>query len=318
MASIQRRGKTWRAVIRRTGYSSQIKSFPLKAAAEAWARKVERDMDMVEFVDRKSYRGTCIDLMERYAKEVSPTKKGERWEQTRLKKLMRAPWAAKPANDVTKTDIEKWKASLTVSNSTIRREMVLAGSVFSHAKKKWHLPVLNPFDGVCKPLDGKARDRRPSTTELGALRTHFQKKPGMLLLMELAIETAMRLGELCSLQWRDVHLKERYIHLRDTKNGQPRNVPLSPAAVAMLEGPKHVGRLFSFSAGTAGIYWREACKVLGIEDLHFHDLRHEATTRLAEKLTNVLELAAVTGHRDLKMLNRYYNPTPTDLAMKLA
>lgn len=317
MASIQRRGTVWRAVIRRKGHSTQIKTFPIKALAQAWARKVEREMDTAEFIDRRTYRGTVRELFDRYAKEVSPRKKGARWEQVRLTAIARAPWTAKAVNDVQKLDVIGWRDSRGVSGASVRRDMVLLQSVFSHAIKEWQLPISNPLHGVSKPEDSAPRSRRPSITELGAIRSHFQEKK-MGLMVDLAIETAMRLGEICSLTWADVYLSERYVHLRDTKNGAARRVPLSTRAVAVLGKLKPQGaRVFQLTAGSAGVYWREAMKKLGIKDLHFHDLRHEATTRLAEKLPNVLELAAVTGHKDLKMLQRYYNPHPTDLAQKL-
>lgn len=316
MASIQRRGGSWRAVIRRKGHPAQIKTWPTKVLAEAWARKIEREMDTAEFVDRRSYKATVRDLLIRYRDEVSPHKKGGRDERFRLNMLMRMPWTAKAVNDVQRLDIIRWRDGRVCSGSTVRREMALMSAVFTHAKEEWQLPVKNPLQGVSKPAGSKARNRRPSTTELGAIRSHFQGKK-MGLAMELAIETAMRLGELCSLKWEDVHLEGRYVHLKDTKNGEERRVPLSTRAVELLQPHGGKGPLFSFSAPAAGNYWRDAMKELGIVDLHFHDLRHEATTRMANKLVNVLELAAVTGHKDLRTLQRYYNPHPIDLAQKL-
>ena len=303
-------------MIRRSGHPVQIKTWPTKAAAEAWARKLETEMDQATFVDVRSYRATGADLLRRYHDEVSPKKKGARWEQVRLRKLMRAKWLAKPINDVQKLDVIRWKQAQSVSGPSLRREMVLLNSVFNHAKKEWGLPVVNPLHGVSRPADSQPRSRRPSTAELGAIRSHFSEKK-MGLLVELAIETAMRLSELCSLKWGDVYMSERYVHLENTKNGSERKVPLSARAVELLQAHAGAGYVFSFSAASAGVYWRRAMKELGIKDLHFHDLRHEATTRMATKLVNVLELAAVTGHKDLKMLQRYYNPDPTELAHKL-
>lgn len=317
MASIQKRAKSWRAVIRRKGHPVQIKSWPTKAAAEAWARSVESAMDQATFVDTRSYRGTGVQLLQRYHDEVSPAKKGARWERVRLRKLMRASFLTKPVNDVQKMDVIRWKQAQSVSGASLRREMVLLSSVFNHAKKEWQLPVINPMQGVSKPADSKARSRRPTAAELGAIRSHFQNKK-MGVLVDLAIETAMRLGEMCSLTWADVYISERYVHLRDTKNGHERMVPLSThAAIVLGKLTEKTGRVFPFSAQSAGVYWRRAMKELEIKDLHFHDLRHEAATRLAGKLSNVLELAAVTGHRDLRMLQRYFHPDPTDLARKI-
>ena len=140
-------------------------------------------------------------------------------------------------------------------------------------------------------------------------------------LVQLAIETAMRQGKLLALAWDNVDLKAQTARLEDTKNGESRTVPLSSHAVAVLEalprGSGMDGRVFPISAQAVKLAWKRACKRAGIEGLHFHDLRHEATSRLAEKLPNLIELAAVTGHKDLRMLKRYYHPRATDLAKKL-
>jgi integrase len=135
----------------------------------------------------------------------------------------------------------------------------------------------------------------------------------------LAIETAMRRGELLALTWENIHLDRRIAFLPDTKNGDSRTVPLSTTAINLLRQlPRSVvGPVFPITANALKLCFRRACIRAGIEDLHFHDLRHEATSRLAEKLTNILELSAVTGHKDLRMLKRYYHPRAEELALKL-
>ena len=129
----------------------------------------------------------------------------------------------------------------------------------------------------------------------------------------------MRQGELLALRWERVDLEARTAYLEDTKNGEARTVPLSSRAVAVLEAlPRSAnGRVFPITAQAVKLSWGRACKRAGIKGLHFHDLRHEATSRLAEKLPNLIELAAVTGHKDLRMLKRYYHPRAADLARKL-
>lgn len=303
MPSIKLRCGNWRVLIRRKGHYASD-TFTTKHAAEVWARKTEREID--EGVYAKPDRSmTARKVFKDFMDNPPKDRRGLKWDQTRLKKLMKAGWTAKPLHEVTAADIETWIAGQKISGPSIRREINLMSGVFRRAK------ALNPMRGVSKPKDSKARNRRPSIAELGALRSHLNKK--MLLLMELAIETGMRLGELCDTLWPNIH--EHYIHIPKTKNGDPRDVPLSSAAKALLT-PRGAGRLFTFGAGSAGVYWRRATKELGIKNLHFHDLRHEAATRMASKLS-VLELAAVLGHRDLKSLQRYYNPTPVELSAKL-
>ena len=142
----------------------------------------------------------------------------------------------------------------------------------------------------------------------------------MPFIINLALETAMRRGELFDLQVEDVDLEAATAFLPLTKNGDARTVPLSTKAVAILKqmiGNKKHGDVIPFSrVHFSGMLWI-ALKELNLSHLHFHDVRREATTRMADKLTNVLELSAVTGHRDLNSLQAYYKPKATELAKKL-
>lgn len=148
----------------------------------------------------------------------------------------------------------------------------------------------------------------------------------------LALETAMRRGELLALDWDNIRLQDRVAYLPLTKNGSSRSVPLSSTAVAVLEGltsnaarprfPHHRQRVgirvcTRSNASEAHICRGRRDRRPTFVDLHFHDLRHIAISRLAEKLPNVIELAAVSGHRDVRMLNRYYHVRAEDLAEKL-
>lgn len=310
MASFQRRPGGWRAVIRRTGHPTTSKTFPTKYAAEQWARQIEREMDQGQFA-KPDANVTPRTLFQAFIDNPPEGRRGLKWDTTRLKKLMRAPWTAKPVHEVTELDVKAWMQGQKISAPSLRRELVLMSGVFSVAVKKGAATV-NPLAKIPLPRDSKWRNRRPTEAELTKLRGYFAGRK-MLLLLELALETGMRLGELCGMTWANVH--DHHVHIPMTKNGDPRNVPLSSRARELL-ALRGAGRVFSFSAVSAGVYWREACKELQIKNLHFHDLRHEAATQMAGRLT-VLELAAVLGHRDLKSLQRYYNPTPQELSAKL-
>jgi integrase len=199
------------------------------------------------------------------------------------------------------------------------------------------IAVENPVASIRRPPPSKARERRldadeevrllkalddhsgESEREDGKRYRHGTRNPWIKPVVLLALETAMRRGELLSLQWENVDLARRVAHLPKTKNGDARNVPLSSRAVAVLQAlPRSIdGRVFPVEDYMIREAWKQACKRAGIEDLRFHDLRHEATSRLAEKLPNVVELSAVTGHKDLRMLKRYYHPRAEDLAKKL-
>lgn len=211
----------------------------------------------------------------------------------------------------------------SVAPATIIRELSILSSVISHARKEWGLSSGNPCALVRKPASPQGRNRLLTADEearlLEELKPVRRRSPWMVPLVQLALETAMRRGELLSLRWENVNLLAQTALLPMTKNGTARIVPLSKKAVAILQalpGDKP-GPVFPLSYMVVNNCFVAACERAGIIDLHFHDLRHTATTRLAEKLPNVIELAAVTGHRTIQMLKRYYHPQAEALAKKL-
>jgi integrase len=164
------------------------------------------------------------------------------------------------------------------------------------------------------------------TEEQRLLNACSARKPWLAPLVRLALATAMRQGELIGLEWKNVDLERKVAKLLDTKNGEARNVPLSTEAVKALEDmspasdgvvPLRSGPMFAADSDQVVYEFRQACKKAGIVGLRFHDLRHEATSRLFEKGLNPMEAASVTGHKTLQMLKRYTNLRAEDLAKKL-
>jgi integrase len=179
----------------------------------------------------------------------------------------------------------------------------------------------NPAANLRKPKQPKGRTRRLEGDEGQRLMMAClaSDNPYLAPLVTLAIETAMRRGELLGLDWDDLHLDQNYVHLALTKNGTSRDVPLSPKARQTIEAlPRSIsGRVIVHPEALKGLSHR-ATRRAGITGLWFHDLRHEATTRFFEKGLGVMEVAAITGHKDLRMLQRYVQLRPEDLARKLA
>lgn len=309
MATIRKIGKRWRVEIRRAGVN-RSKYFDSKMRAKAWADSIEARLHGKE---------TLKDAMERYAEEVSPLKKGCRWEQVRLTLLARYDVAKKPISLIESKDIAAWRDERLkqVSNSSVRREMNILASVFQKAIREWGLCDHNPVKEVDKPKEGKERSRRVVDDELdriemalgfdGAVTT---KQHEVAVLFLLAIETAMRLSEMTSLLPENIHLDKRFVTLVDTKNGSARNVPLSRRAVELLA---LVPAGFTISSDSTSTLFRRACKNAGILGLRFHDSRREALSRLSCKMS-VMDLAKISGHRDLKiLLNTYYSPDVQEL-----
>ena len=211
-----------------------------------------------------------------------------------------------------------------VKPSTVNRDLNLIANLFTQARR-WRMMTHNPMADIKRPKDPPPRDRRISQEEIDRLlvaldhvdgaqpRTQRQKVATAFL---IALETAMRQGEICKVTWDDVHLDERYVFLPHTitKTGVQRNVPLSKEAVRLIGTlPKEKEEMLGVSAGVVSTMFRKAVADSAIDNLTFHDSRHEATTRLAQKLP-VLDLARVTGHRDIKQLMTYYNKDARELA----
>lgn len=181
------------------------------------------------------------------------------------------------------------------------------------------MAVENPVSGKIEmPSNGKPRDRRLNGNEGAQLLENLNGEAKTVF--ELAIETSMRRGEILSLEWKNIDLKNLTATLRDTKNGESRTVPLSRAAIKALKSLTRGignGKVFTLTNSQLRDAWEAARTATDIHDIRFHDLRHEATNRLFEKGLNVMEAASVTGHKTLSMLKRYTHLNPTDIARKL-
>jgi len=268
---------------------------------------------------------TFRELLQRYACQVSPTKRGGRDEVIRIRAIERTRLGGYAMTNLTPIAVAQFRDERLkqVQAGAVIRDLALISSVINHARKEWGLTVENPCELVRKPAAPPGRTRVLSVVEearlLSALAPIGRRSPWALAATQLALETAMRRGELLSLEWRHVNLEQRTALLPVTKNGQSRRVPLSTRAIAVLaslEGPK-VGKVLHISAATLHQAFYRAVRRADLQDLRFHDLRHTAATRIAAKLPNVIELAAVTGHRTVQMLKRYYHPDASALAQKL-
>ncbi|AKG12226.1 tyrosine-type recombinase/integrase [Moraxella bovoculi] len=233
--------------------------------------------------------------------------------------------ASMPVNEITPKELTDWRnARLTkVSAGTVRREISYLSSVMSYAVKELFIITDNPFTNLTKPAVPKARNRRISENDVQAIlsagnyqlgQTPTQTQQYVVWAFIFAIQTAMRRGEILGVKKADI--KDGYIHLPKTKNGDSRNVPLTPTAKEMLSWIKHDDeRLLPITLNSFEKSWKRIYAKSGIDDLHFHDTRHEAISRFVKDLKLPVEtLAKVTGHKDIKtLINTYYNPTIDEL-----
>lgn len=323
MATVVQRGPLqWQAKIRRKGFPMLTKTFELKADAERWARKIEREMDTGEWRDTRQADSMAVkELIDRYQVEVTPTKKGAASEVFRLRVLLRSRLAGLAVSRVRSADVAEFRNQRIkdgASANTVRNDLNTLSAVFEWARSELSLAVENPVRAVKKPSPGRGRDRRLQSGEEQVLLDACS--PGMRALVIVALETGMRLGELCVIERQHVDLKRRVARLLDSKNGSARDVPLSSAAVAAIQAlPSALrGPVFGIASRSATVMFSRTCKRAGIAGLRFHDLRHEAMSRLAERGDfNVLELAAISGHKSLSMLKRYTHIEAEKLAAKL-
>lgn len=323
MATIQKRGNAWRAQVRKKGYPPITRTFDLKSDARIWATAIERDMDRGTFIDRTEAESTNLkQALERYLKEVTPSKKGAKQETDRIKAWIERPLAKYALTNIHGADLATYRDERLAegkSPATVRNEINIISHLFTIAKKEWGMECLiNPVQNIRMPKQPAGRERRLRKGEEKAL-LEAASYP-LKQMITLALETGMRLGEILSVTWPNVDLSNSVLKLEDTKNGERRSVPLSSKArTTLAQLPRHIsGRVFpDVTNGAISHAFRRLCEDLEIEGLRFHDLRHEATSRLFEQGFDVMEVAAITGHKTLHMLKRYTHLRAEDLAKRL-
>ena len=319
---------SWQAKVRRLGYPPQSKTFDSKAKAEAWVRQVEGEMDCGAFIPRAEAESTTLmQLLGRYLEEVTPGKRGATGERSHLRMIRQDPVGRCFVGTITGKDLAAYKARRlkAVSASTLNRELNILSHVFTIAAQEWHihLPWGNPVRLVSRPRVQDKRERRLVGDEqvrlLAAAEAYGCSAPnsggGIGPIITWAIETAMRRGEIAGMRWEHVDRKARVLLIPETKTGTPRRVPLSTGAMRVLERlPRRLdGLVFGMHPASLSRAFAHVCKAAGVEGLTFHDLRHEATSRLFEKGLNPMQVAAITGHKTLQMLKRYTHLRAEDL-----
>lgn len=325
MPSITKRGPyQYQARIRRRGYPTITKTFESKADAASWAREMESEMDRGVFISRaESEKTTLKEAFERYLREVTVTKKGAKREETRIKQWLQRDLAQRYLASIRGCDIASFRDARLkdVSANTVRLELAVLSHLFTIARKEWGMENLhNPVQNIRKPKPSPGRDRRFVDGEEAKLLAKATEP--LRSIITLALETAMRRSEISGLCWEDVDFKARKVKLVETKNGDAREVPLSIKAIDVLKQfPRNItGTVFGEKEIIAEMISHEfpkLCQSLKIENLRFHDLRHEATTRLFERGLNIMEVRLITGHKTLVMLQRYTHLKAEDLAKKL-
>ena len=282
--------------------------------------EVEADRRSLKHDPRVLDRITLGELVTRYRDEICASKKSRDVEFTLLNAFLRHRLAKLPLSQVTTFEFAKYRDERlkSVSASGLNRELSPLQHMFEIAQSEWGLPLQdNPIKGMRKPQNNVPRSRRLRGEEYERLLSAAEQRRVAYLkpVIILAIETAMRRGELLGARKRDLGEGMRTLYIPDTKTGVPRTIPLSELARSQLV---HIDRLsdeqhlFDVSSNAFKLTWRRTVDAAGLVDLHFHDLRHEAISRLFEKRLSMPEIASISGHRDFRMLARYAHVRAVD------
>ena len=322
--------RVWQVRIKKKGYPEMAQTFDLKGQAESWAKKIESEMDSGVFVSRAEAESTSLaEALDRYLREITPTKKPstQSREAIRARVIAEIPLARRSLASIKGSDIATFirgRQAQGLGANAIRLDLALLSHVFTVAGSAWGMESLgNPVKRIRgqRPKLPGGRTRRLVDDEHQRLVEAASKDQGGMIgpLLTWAIETAMRRGEIAAMRWDHLDRRARVLLIPETKNGTPRRVPLSTAALGVLDGlPRRIdGRVWGMRPDSISQAFERVCKAAGIEGLTFHDLRHAATSRLFEKGLNPMEVAAITGHKTLQMLKRYTHLRAEDLVGRL-
>jgi len=270
-------------------------------------------------IKKQSIKGVTVgDALDKYLLEITPQKKGANAEEWRIGKAKRTQLAKKPLHGVTPDDVLSYLQEIGSSENNRRKYASIISHLYRVAIRQWRMPVSNPVTGqIDLPSNGKPRERRLQKREYAALMKCLTSEARAFVI--IAVETAMRRSEIFGLHWEHINKRAGTGLLRDTKNGETRTTIFSDVALAALDGIgwKDEGEVWTITESQLRRVWEEARADIGADDLHFHDLRHEGTSRLFEKGLNVFEVQSITGHKTLSELRKYTHLTPSAIRSKL-
>ena len=343
MAPYSKRGPyQWQTKIRRKGHPVQTKTFSTRAEAEAWASTVESEMARGVFVSRKEAESTTLtEALDRYEQEISPRKKSHAIEKVYIRTLKKSFLSNRFLAGINGLDISRYRNARLeeVSPTAVRHELSLLSHLFTIAIKEWSMfGLINPVMQIRRPKPNKSRDRRLLSGEEKALLDACEAYGGDLPhIVEIALETGMRRSEIAGMTWDLVDLKKRTVTLLETKSGESRIVSLSTGAIRILSDLPHrldgkvwgvesvsITHAFARAVSRARTAYEKECAdkkekpdPAFLVDLHFHDLRHEATSRFFELGLDATKVKNITGHKTYSMLARYTHLKAEDIAVEI-
>ena len=309
MATFRKRNDRWQVQVRSRKHGSISKSFKKKADARAWAVKQERLMQIGQWHRNHDAQTTMSELLQKYVQEVTPQKKEHHREQNRIKKLLSDPISAIKLDCLSQKDAAQFRdRRLPDGNRATEYDLVLLRHAWNIATREWGWKIPeNPFSAIRFPKPSPARERRLHPNERLLIEQGSKTRVWYLWpLIAIALETGMRKSELLKLRWSHIYIEKKRLVIPNTKNGSSRVIPLSRNTLEILRDLEIVNdRVFPISENALRMSWDRLIKSLEINNLKFHDLRHEAISKFFEKGMSVPEVALISGHKTVAQLFRY-------------
>lgn len=325
MASIKPTKNGYRAQIYVLGVRESA-TYRTRREAAAWAASRETEI-RTQRLKPPGERYTLADALIRYRDEVSPGKRGGRWEALRIDAFLRAPLPlSQGIGSIVPDDLEAWRKYRLggVSPGTVLREIALLSAVFEEARKAWKWTLSNPIGDMRKPASPGHREVVITRAQIKVLLRQLNYSPRRPILTTtqsiaaaflLALRSGMRAGELCKLEWSRVHGSHCVLPVTKTR---PRNVPLTDKAMRIVDKMRgyHAVKVFDLKPGSMDTMFRRARDKAGLIGFTFHDSRHTAATWLAQHV-HVMDLCKMFGWSTTQYAMIYYNPTAADIAQRI-
>ena len=320
MATFRKRNGKWQVRIQRASGPSQARTFFTMSDAKLWARKVERDYDL-GITEVRLALITLGDAFKRYLIEVNPRKKRPGIERYRIQAWLLHPLSHRILHNLKIQHLSAWRdeqINQGYSANTIRLHLAVLSHLYTVAQNEWGYEGLkNPVPHLYKPKLPRVRETRMSDNDIDLLISNTQS-PYLPSLIRLALLTAMRRSELIKLTWQEIDSDKHLIHVKETKNGANRQIPISNNIQTVLDNiDGDQGPLFPIKEHAVSVAFRRAVKRSGLENMSFHTLRHEGITRFFEMGLTIPEAASISGHKSWAMLRRYTHLQSKTLIDKL-
>ena len=314
MATIRKRNGKFQCIVRIAGYPTITKTFDVSKDAELFGKDLELKLIRQEYDLEKKTFPTIKDVFERYKKEIVIHKKSKLMENKLIRYIQSESWTNLRIDRASPRVIANYrdKALKTLKASSVNRRLAIISHLFTICRKEWDYKIPNPVLSIRRPTNPEPRDRHLTDKELERIMQGNRTRPHMKFVIELALETAMRRTEIANIKAE--HVKGSLLKIPDAKTGS-RTIPLTPKAQQLLRDNLPI----RMSSNAIHLAWVRMCKHYGIKDCHFHDTRHMAIHRFANKKNiSVADCMIISGHKEPRTLLRVYAKSrPKEIAEKL-